>query len=384
MIFKKQSLALLLACISSTAAFAPTAFNRAIATAPSALARTSTSVPKRFVTLNADVDEGSADAVIEPDTEAEDVVESESAEVEVVAEEAEAETVAEPVEEKKKERPEEDITRVAYVVNLSYDTEFFTIKELFSQFGAVTKVFVPKDRNTGKNKGIAFVTMGTEAERDAAIEGMNQQTVDNRKIFVDKAKPRGEGNRERKEMTKLYVGNISYETTPEQLEERFSEFGPVSNIYVPMDKYSGEPRGFAFLALAPADAEKAIAACDGTELDGRTIEVKVSLPRGSKAPNRKNETKLYIGNISFDTEQETLRELFEDYGPIVDLYCPLDANTGRPRGFAFVTLEPENAIRAIEEVDGWEVDGRMLRVNEAQPKGSSGGGFNDDQATNEW
>lgn len=40
--------------------------------------------------------------------------------------------------------------------------------------------------------------MGTEAERDAAIEGMNQQTVDNRKIFVDKAKPRGEGNRERK------------------------------------------------------------------------------------------------------------------------------------------------------------------------------------------
>lgn len=124
MIFKKQSLALLLACISSTAAFAPTAFNRAIATAPSALARTSTSVPKRFVTLNADVDGGSTDAVIEPDTEAEDVVESESAEVELVAEEAEAEaeaeTVAEPVVEKKKERPEEDITRVAYVVNLSY------------------------------------------------------------------------------------------------------------------------------------------------------------------------------------------------------------------------------------------------------------------------
>jgi cold-inducible RNA-binding protein len=87
-----------------------------------------------------------------------------------------------------------------------------------------------------------------------------------------------------------------------------------------------------------------------------------------------DETKLYIGNISFDTEQETLRELFEDYGPIVDLYVPLDSESGRPRGFAFVTLEPDNAQRAIEEVDGWEVDGRMLRVNEAQPKGSGGGG----------
>ena len=74
------------------------------------------------------------------------------------------------------------------------------------------------------------------------------------------------------------------------------------------------------------------------------------------------------------------------------MYVPLDQNTSRPRGFAFVTLEPENAQRAIEEVDGWEVDGRMLRVNEAQPKGSGGynnsgdsggGGFNS-EPTNEW
>jgi len=106
------------------------------------------------------------------------------------------------------------------------------------------------------------------------------------------------------------------------------------------------------------------------------------------------ETKLYIGNISFDTQEQTLRELFEDYGPVIDMYIPLDQNTGRPRGFAFVTLEPQNAGRAIEEVDGWEVDGRMLRVNEAQAKGSGGGGggyssgggggYSSNQSTNEW
>lgn len=176
----------------------------------------------------------------------------------------------------------------------------------------------------------------------------------------------------------------------------------MSNIYIPTDRYTGNPRGFAFLALKPEDAEKAIAGSDGILMDERTIEVKVSLPRGAKAPNRQNETKLYIGNISFETELATLREVFEDYGPIVDLYLPTDQNTGRPRGFAFVTLEPENATRAIEEVDGWEVDGRELRVNTAQPKGSSNGngeGFNNNQegynsneestdadfsATNEW
>ena len=71
---------------------------------------------------------------------------------------------------------------------------------------------------------------------------------------------------------------------------------------------------------------------------------------------------------------------------------PLDQSTGSSRGFAFVTLEPENAVRAIEEVDGWEVDGRMLRVNEAQPKGSSNnknsGDYNDEggqqDEVNEW
>ncbi len=93
---------------------------------------------------------------------------------------------------------------------------------------------------------------------------------------------------------------------------------------------------------------------------------------------------MYIGNLSFDTEEQTLRDLFEDYGPIIDLYIPYDNNTGRPRGFAFVSLEPESAARAIEEIDNYELDGRILRVNEAQPKGSSGRGYNDSEATNEW
>lgn len=105
-----------------------------------------------------------------------------------------------------------------------------------------------------------------------------------------------------------------------------------------------------------------------------------------------DETKLYVGNVSFDTEINTLRELFQDYGPVIDLYMPLDQSTGSSRGFAFVTLEPENAARAIEEVDGWEVDGRELRVNEAQPKGSSynnnNGDYNDEEVqqdkVNEW
>lgn len=372
--FQKQSIAIALAFVASSSAFAPASFSH------KAVATTFVSTVPSYSNINnalfADVEE-SAEPVAEVEVQVEVQAEAATEEAEPVAEE--------PAAEKEEE---DDINCVAYVVNLSYETQHGDLKEQFAKHGKVGKVFIPKNRDTGKNKGIAFVSMASEVERDAAIAGMNEAEMDGRTIYVDKAKPRGQVAKDISDLTKVYVGNISYETTAEALEKHFSQFGEVSNVYLPTDRTSGQPRGFAFLALKPEAAAKAIEESDGTLMDGRTIEVKESLPRGTKAPNRKNETKLYIGNISFDTEEGTLRELFEDYGPVVDLYVPLDQNTGRPRGFAFVTLEPENAQRAVQEVDGWEVDGRMLRVNEAQPKGRSTDGYSSQNqgyaSTNEW
>ena len=82
------------------------------------------------------------------------------------------------------------------------------------------------------------------------------------------------------------------------------------------------------------------------------------------------EIKLYVGNLSWGTEEGALRELFEEYGKVIDCYIPVDKETGQHRGFAFVTMDPDDALRAADETDGYELDGRILRVNEAQPKGS--------------
>lgn len=144
--------------------------------------------------------------------------------------------------------------------------------------------------------------MSSEEERDAAIAAMNGAEIGGRTVMVDKAKPRGErqnkpferasfnrrGGDENSDLTKLYIGNISYDTDAGQLEEYFSQYGEVSNVYVPRDKYSGEPRGFAFLAMKPEDAKRAIEESDGMEMNGRNVEVKLSLPRGAKAPNRRS------------------------------------------------------------------------------------------------
>jgi cold-inducible RNA-binding protein len=89
-------------------------------------------------------------------------------------------------------------------------------------------------------------------------------------------------------------------------------------------------------------------------------------------------SKLYVGNMSFQTSEEALRAHFEQFGTVTDIYVAMDKFTGRPRGFAFVTMgTPEEAKTAIEKTNGVQLDGRALQVNEARPKEDrpAGGGF---------
>jgi uncharacterized membrane protein YgcG len=88
--------------------------------------------------------------------------------------------------------------------------------------------------------------------------------------------------------------------------------------------------------------------------------------------------KLYLGNLPFSASDDDIREAFSAYGTIEDLFIPLDRETNRPRGFAFITLADDDLARkAIEEMDGSDLQGRNLRVNEAEerrPQQNRGGG----------
>jgi len=89
--------------------------------------------------------------------------------------------------------------------------------------------------------------------------------------------------------------------------------------------------------------------------------------------------KLYVGNLNFSTTEDGLRAAFsEDGRNVKEIAIPIDRETGRPRGFAFVTMgNDDEAQAAITAMDGQDLDGRNLRVNEAQerqPRGGGGGG----------
>lgn len=84
--------------------------------------------------------------------------------------------------------------------------------------------------------------------------------------------------------------------------------------------------------------------------------------------------RIYVGNLNFDTTAPALRKAFEQFGQVDDVYIPNDRSTGRSRGFGFVTMSTsDEAKKAITDMDGAQLDGRALRVNEAEPKPSGGG-----------
>ncbi len=84
---------------------------------------------------------------------------------------------------------------------------------------------------------------------------------------------------------------------------------------------------------------------------------------------------IYVGNLSFEATEDQLLSLFEEHGDVLKVNIVTDRDTGRPRGFGFVEMADANQGRAaIEQINGREVGGRSLTVNEAKPRVARGGG----------
>jgi cold-inducible RNA-binding protein len=86
-------------------------------------------------------------------------------------------------------------------------------------------------------------------------------------------------------------------------------------------------------------------------------------------------SKLFVGNLSFNTTENDLNDAFAAFGSVTETNLMMDRETGRPRGFGFVTMStPEEAQKAIEGMNGKDMDGRALTVNVARPREERGGG----------
>lgn len=111
-------------------------------------------------------------------------------------------------------------------------------------------------------------------------------------------------------------------------------------------------------------------------LDDRSGKAGDPIPSVLSAPKSIEETSIniYVGNLPFSYDSSSLESLFSSYGAVQSAAVISDRETGRSRGFGFVEMADDDARRAIEELNGKDVDGRRLTVNEARPRSGGGGG----------
>lgn len=243
------------------------------------------------------------------------------------------------------------------------DTTVEDVQSLFSHYGEVLMTKLPLNRKAGRCRGFAFVDMETREAQQEAIAGLDGTLLHGRRIRVSEAISKEQGEK----LSKIFVGNLSTKLKKEDLFQLYDEHGDVKEVIIPTDNFTGETRGFAFVIFKDDSASKAIEATHGLELQGRSLVVSKALPKGTKAPARSSQgmyarAKLYVGGLSIFSTQDSVKSMFEAYGPVIHCRVPTSKDTGVSLGFAFVTMESQHAYHAMEMLDGKNKDGQTIRV----------------------
>ncbi|XP_065856640.1 29 kDa ribonucleoprotein A, chloroplastic [Euphorbia lathyris] len=179
---------------------------------------------------------------------------------------------------------------------------------------------------------------------------------------------------------KLFVGNLPFTVDSAQLASLFENAGNVEMVEVIYDKVTGRSRGFGFVTMSSIEeVEAAAQQFNGYELDGRSLRVnsgpppprESSFPRGGGGGGGSfdSSNRLYVGNLSWGVDNLALENLFSEQGKVVDAKVVYDRETGRSRGFGFVTYNSAEEVEsAIESLNGAELDGRAIRVSVAEAR----------------
>ncbi|KAL4800070.1 hypothetical protein BDV19DRAFT_354359 [Aspergillus venezuelensis] len=180
-------------------------------------------------------------------------------------------------------------------------------------------------------------------------------------VSAEEPEPQGTGI---KEDGKMFIGGLNWETTDQSLKDYFSQFGEVQECTVMRDSATGRSRGFGFLTFRDPKTVNTVMVKEHY-LDGKIIDPKRAIPRDEQEKT----SKIFVGGVSQEATEQDFKQFFMQFGRVIDATLMIDKDTGRPRGFGFVTFDSEAAVEAALSRP-LDILGKPIEVKKAQPRGN--------------
>lgn len=257
-----------------------------------------------------------------------------------------------------------------YVGDLHPDVTEAMLYEKFSPAGPILSIRVCRDMITRRSLGYAYVNFQQPADAERALDTMNFDVIKGRPLRImwsqrdPSLRKSGVGN--------IFIKNLDKSIDNKALYDTFSAFGNILSCKVVCDENGSKGYGFVHFETHEA-AERAIEKMNGMLLNDRKVFVgrfKSRKEREAELGARAREfTNVYIKNFGEDMDDEKLKELFGKYGPALSIRVMTD-ESGKSKGFGFVSFERhEDAQKAVDDMNGKELNGRQVYVGRAQKKG---------------
>lgn len=167
-----------------------------------------------------------------------------------------------------------------------------------------------------------------------------------------------------KESGKMFIGGLNWDTTEEGLVSYFSKYGEISDYTIMKDPSTGRSRGFGFLTFKDPRAVEEVIRKDHI-LDGKLIDPKRAIAR----EEQDKVGKIFVGGIDPLVNEKDFHDFFSQYGRIIDAQLMIDKDTGRSRGFGFITFDSPDAVDRVCVNKYLTLKGKAMEVKRAEPRG---------------